>query len=203
MSTPEPGATRAGGPPGREAQSVPTGGLAPPRPLTGHRGLGPACLRSTTSAGRTPYRDRTGDLLLEGEACWPFHQRGMCGRCRPPCPQGGPTRPGWSLSGSNRPPPLCKRGALPDELRPRGPDRAPGDGAAQRSGRYGGPGYRPRLPGVMNPWWSLDRPQSRHPGSNGGPSPYEGAARPTVLCRVSRRGRCRPDCLLGVSEALY
>jgi hypothetical protein len=35
----------------------------------------------------------------------------------------------------------------------------------------------------MSPWWSLDRPQSRHPGSNGGPSPYEGAARPAVLCR--------------------
>ena len=49
---------------------------------------------------------------------------------------------GWSLSGSNRPPPLCKRGALPDELRPQGRTGPPGDGAAQRSGRW----WRARVP---------------------------------------------------------
>ena len=64
-----------------------------------------------------------------------------------PVPQGGPARPGWSLSGSNRPPPLCKRGALPDELRPQGRTGPPGDGAAQRSGRW----WRARVPPPA-PW---------------------------------------------------
>jgi hypothetical protein len=79
-------------PAGGAGGTVPTGGLAPPRPW---RGTGVwarrVCVpprrpvhrrRVGAGGGRTPYRDRTGDLLLEGEACRPFHQRGICGACR-------------------------------------------------------------------------------------------------------------------------
>ena len=56
VSTPGPGGTKAGGPPGREA----------------------LCRR-----GDYPYRVRTGDLLLEGEACWPTPPTGLDrGACR-------------------------------------------------------------------------------------------------------------------------
>lgn len=94
VSTPGPGGTKAGGPPGREALCR-RGDLHPH--ASRHRVLGPACLRSTTSAGAppvgaglvpasgagTPYRVRTGDLLLEGEACWPTPPTGLDrGACR-------------------------------------------------------------------------------------------------------------------------
>lgn len=131
------------------------GGTCTPTPLTGHRGLGrrvcvpprrPVHRRRVVRhacGGRTPYRDRTGDLLLEGEACWPFHQRGIAGRCRPP------GAPGWSDPAEVEPVGLeptassLQRGALPDELRPR-PDRA----ARRRGGAtvrtmVAGPGTAP------------------------------------------------------------
>jgi hypothetical protein len=40
----------------------------------------------------------------------------------------------------------------------------------------------------MSPGWALARPQSLHPESNRGPSPYEGVAQPSVLCSVDHRG---------------
>ena len=118
-----------------------------------HRLLGPACLRSITSAyGRTlaAVVPRTGiEPVISslrgrrvGHSTNGAGQAGAGSRC-----PGGPARPGWSLSGSNRPPPLCKRGALPDELRPQGRTGPPGDGAAQRSGRW----WRARVPPPA-PW---------------------------------------------------
>ena len=107
VSTPGPGGTKAGGPPGREALCR-RGDLHPH--ASRHRVLGPACLRSTTSAGAPPVGagwsppavlvPRTGFepviSSLRGRRVGQLHQRGLgsgrhhggmgrpgrCGACR-------------------------------------------------------------------------------------------------------------------------
>jgi hypothetical protein len=101
VSTPGPGGTRAGGPPGREALC--RRGDLPPHTLR-HRVLGPACLRSTTSAGAPPVGagwspptvlvPRTGFepviSSLRGRRVGRLHQRGLGSGRR----HGGMGRPG-------------------------------------------------------------------------------------------------------------
>ena len=107
VPTPGPGGTKAGGPPGREALCR-RGDLHPH--ASRHRVLGPACLRSTTSASAPPVGagwsppavlvPRTGFepviSSLRGRRVGQLHQRGLgsgrhhggmgrparCGACR-------------------------------------------------------------------------------------------------------------------------
>ena len=121
VSTPGPGGTKAGGPPGQEALC--RRGDLHPHALR-HRVLGPACLRSTTSAGAPPVGaggsppavlvPRTGIepviSSLRGRRVG-HSTNGARGSGQAPTPVSrgmGPARPVWSLSDSNRPPPHCK-----------------------------------------------------------------------------------------------
>ena len=103
VSTPGPGGTKAGGPPGREALCR-RGDLHPH--ASRHRVLGPACLRSTNVGGRAAGRGRVVPpaVLVPRTGFEPVISS-VRGRRVGHSTNGAGS---WSLSGSNRPPPLCK-----------------------------------------------------------------------------------------------